>query len=120
LAIVGIDKNDHSVLIGTAYDEGFDFPVVHAKLEFVEVDGSFVPVLAFCPIIDEKKDEESQRNIAEKIKSLMIDEVKDNKIRIRWDPDGEFLGLMKLQNGSRRLIQWSKLEEILNKAKPKT
>lgn len=119
MAIVGIDKNDHSVLIGTAYDEGFDFPVVHAKLEFAEIDGTFVPVLAFCPIIDEKKDEESQRVVADKIKTLMIDEVKETKIRIRLDPEGEFLGLMKLQNGKRVLLEWSKIEEIMNKVKPK-
>lgn len=118
MAIVGIDKNDHSVLVGTAYDEGFDFPVVHGKLEFVEEKDDFIPVLTFCPIIDEKKDEESQRKIADKLKTLMIDSVKELRVRVRWDPDGELAGLVRLPDGKRMLVPLSKIEEALNKKNP--
>lgn len=117
MAVIGRDKNDPGLIIAHAQDEGFEYPVVHAKLEYADDKDDFIPVVAFCPIIDETKDEESQRRLADKLKSLVLDSIKDLKVRVRWDPNGELGGLVKLPDGKRMLVPLAKIEEALNKPK---
>lgn len=102
MAVIGRDKNDAGLLIAHANDENFELPIVHAKLEFHDKDDNFVPVLTFCPIIDETKDEESQRRIADRLKSLIIDSIKFN-IRIQWDPNGDLCALV-IKDGKRYIL----------------
>ena len=117
MAIIGRDKADFGLIVAHAQDEGYEYPLVHAKLEFSDDKDDFMPVVTFCPIIDAEKDEESQRRIADKLKSLILDSLTELKVRVRWDPDGELAELMRFPDGKRRLVPLSKIEEIKNKPK---
>lgn len=103
MAVIGRDKRDPSLLVAHCQDENFEYPIVHGRLEFSDKGGDdFIPTLVFCPIVDETKDLESQRRIADKLKALIIDTLK-LPIRFQWDPDGELLGLVS-KDGKRALL----------------
>ena len=102
MAVIARDKNDAGLLIAHAQNEGFEFPVVHGKLEFQDNGNDFIPVLTFCPIIDETKDEEAQRRLSDKLKTLIIDSIKF-PIRIQWDPNGELMALV-IKDGKRYIL----------------
>lgn len=102
MAVIARDASDPGLLVAHAQDEGFKFPIVHCKLEYRDVDNDFVPVLTFCPIIDDEQDEESQRRVADKLKTLIIDSVKF-PLRIQWDPNGDLMALV-IKDGKRYIV----------------
>lgn len=93
LAVIAKDIRDEGLIVAHAQNEGFEYPVVHAKLEFLDGGDQFIPVLTFCPIIDAEKDEESQRRVADSLKKLIMDHIKF-PLRFKFDPNGELLGMV--------------------------
>jgi len=111
MAVVAKDVREAGLLVAHAQNEGFDFPVVHAKLEFHDGGDKFIPVLTFCPIIDDQKDEESQRRVADKLRSLIMDHIKF-PMRFQWDANGELLGLV-VKDGKNFLVPLQSKPKII-------
>src|ERR1022692_1296765 len=103
--VIGLDKNDHGLLI--SYQNGENYPLVHGKLEFQEDGDSFVPVLTLCPIIDDSKDEESQRRLSNQLKTSIIDAIKF-PMRVKWGPDEEQLLGLLVKDGKKHLVPLTK------------
>ncbi len=70
---IGLSKADPGTLM--AFLRNTSYPFVSMKLELREIKGKYVPVAVFTSGIDDEQNEELQRQITEKLKVLIIEEL---------------------------------------------